>query len=482
MYTVLIAEDELLVRMGIASSVPWVQMDMRVIAETSDGKNAWEAFNEHRPDIIITDIRMPGIDGLELIRRIRAVDNECAIIVITNVEHEATINETRRLGVAGFLLKATMKRDDIMHAVMLAKEKLPEGRGRNTIEEDNLDLWREYLTNPEMSVETFAQRCAQANASFFQPQGVVLMHVRHNEHLSFRLRSSLGQLFAHRLSATNDFCVVDVDNDTIAVARKSFDPLTMQRSLQELARYVSDNFDSTLYFVIRPDALPLEALRQGIDTARHFVHDAGYFDNPAVMLNPLGNPVFPELQQAVRNLHFCSLLAGQEGRYSICADKAMELPNALSVNWTTGKVVGKQILTELEASQDFSGMYSMINAIAYAAEKAVETLRPSVNAAVLEALDYIEAHISEKLSIQQIADVVGYHPSYFSNLFKRETGLSFSELLTILRIQCAKELLKAGNLTLQEIADRCGFSDLSYFSTKFKNATGMSPSKWRTKG
>ena len=100
----------------------------------------------------------------------------------------------------------------------------------------------------------------------------------------------------------------------------------------------------------------------------------------------------------------------------------------------------------------------------------------------MDSLEYIEAHIAEKISIRQVSETVGYHPNYFSNLFKREIGMSFSDFLNVLRIQRAKELLKSGNLSLQEIASRCGFADLSYFSAKFKSTTGMSPSKWRTDG
>jgi len=105
-------------------------------------------------------------------------------------------------------------------------------------------------------------------------------------------------------------------------------------------------------------------------------------------------------------------------------------------------------------------------------------MRPEIRAAI----EYIEAHISDELSIRHVSEVAGYHPAYFSNLFKRELGMSYSDFLAGLRIQRAKEMLTGSASSLQQIAEECGFSDLSYFSAKFKRMVGMTPSQWRAKG
>ena len=90
MIRVLIAEDELPVRIGIASSAPWVSLGMRLVGETGDGEAAWRVCESDRPQPVIMDIRMPRLDGVGLLSRIRTAKMPCAVIVITNVDRKST--------------------------------------------------------------------------------------------------------------------------------------------------------------------------------------------------------------------------------------------------------------------------------------------------------------------------------------------------------------------------------------------------------
>ena len=148
MYTVLIAEDELLVRIGIASSVPWAEMNLRLIGEAEDGESAWNLYEKFRPDIVITDIRMPGMDGMELLRRIRGEDRECAVIIITNVEHDETLREAQMLGITDVLLKASMKQEYIRLALEKACQSLPKANAGEEVRDEGA-LWRAALLEGE---------------------------------------------------------------------------------------------------------------------------------------------------------------------------------------------------------------------------------------------------------------------------------------------------------------------------------------------
>lgn len=124
MYRVLFAEDEMLVRLGMKNSIPWDEFDMELTAEADNGEDAYELFLKIRPDLVITDVRMDKMDGYELIQKIRAVDEECAILVVTCLDDFETIRKMIPYHIMGYILKASMNMDEIFEALNKVREYL----------------------------------------------------------------------------------------------------------------------------------------------------------------------------------------------------------------------------------------------------------------------------------------------------------------------------------------------------------------------
>ncbi|HML48855.1 MAG TPA: response regulator, partial [Clostridia bacterium] len=132
MYSILIVEDELLVRLGLQAMAQWEKDRFAVAACVGDGQAALEAWRQYRPDIVITDIIMPGLSGLELMRAIRQEGGKCPFIVITAFSHKQALNCAEELSICACLEKSTMTQRDVNSALMLAcskvQEALPEPR------------------------------------------------------------------------------------------------------------------------------------------------------------------------------------------------------------------------------------------------------------------------------------------------------------------------------------------------------------------
>ena len=480
-YTVLIAEDELLVRMGIESSVPWLQMDMRVVAETADGMAAWEAFGKFHPDIVIADIRMPKMDGVELLERIRTVDPDCAVILVTNVESGCMLEKAKALGIVDILFKASMKRDHIEAAVALARDSLPDNRGQAIAPKDDREVWREYLTRPRQKADSSLVDETAPPSALFRPHGFVYFAIRPSERLSHHLADSLTNLFEHRMSAEGDFCMVNLERGTVALAKTPFDARHAEKQLSDLGDYVLHNFVEALCFVVQPEETELPALCRQLDHAAFYASDEHFFDQPTLFLDPSGWPRLAELSQAARTLRRCAPLMKRDVGLSQCADDLAALPKAMASGWSEGNHLGRRILERMGSPANCNGIHELADEIARAAERAAAEVRLSARPEILAAIDYMDEHISEKLTVTGVSDIIGYHPAYFSNLFKRELGLSYSDFLTNLRINRAKEMMRESSRSLGEVAESCGFSDLSYFSVKFKRVVGVAPNQWRAK-
>ena len=166
MYRVLIAEDEALVRMGLKTMPDWEKLDMQVAGDAADGREAYAMYQELRPDILITDIRMPGMDGIELIRKIRASDSRIKIIILSCLDEFRLVQQAMELGVSSYILKLTAGIAEIEQVVRNVKAVLDkEAQATAPLEWLNLSLVREqvlenYLLDQTLPAADF-ESCAR---------------------------------------------------------------------------------------------------------------------------------------------------------------------------------------------------------------------------------------------------------------------------------------------------------------------------------
>ena len=277
MLTALIAEDELLVRLGISSCVSRAELDIAVVGEVEDGMEAWKLFQKYRPDIVILDLLMPGLNGIELLRRIRAVDRRCAAIVVTNVDKEDILEEVRRLGVTRVLTKLSMKRDDISAAVRMACDALlPKAGGETGQAMDKQKAWEELL---------FGDGAMDAS---FEAQGMTGIRLFPNDRLTPALQRSLSALILQRLGDPGAYALFDQDSCRLLVWNKTSARHISEGVLLDFARYIQDNLHINLGVVTVFETV---AGTQLSHVARRFVallHEPRLFDYPVLRLDANG--------------------------------------------------------------------------------------------------------------------------------------------------------------------------------------------------
>ncbi len=191
MYRVLIAEDEALVRMGLKTMPDWEKLDMQVAGDAADGREAYAMYQELRPDILITDIRMPGMDGIELIRKIRASDSRIKIIILSCLDEFRLVQQAMELGVSSYILKLTAGIAEIEQVVRNVKAVLDkEAQATAPLEWLNLSLVREqvlenYLLDQTLPAADF-ESCARQFPLRLTPKNlrVIMLRLPNSNRLS----------------------------------------------------------------------------------------------------------------------------------------------------------------------------------------------------------------------------------------------------------------------------------------------------------
>lgn len=463
MLTALIAENELLVRMGMISVVPWAEMDVALVGESEDGLKAWHMFQKYRPDIVILDLLMPGLSGEELLRRIRAVDRNCAVIVVSNLEEEETLNRVRQLGVLEILSKRSIKHDDLSAAVGRACAALRDGDGSSS------------GTNVTYRWESLFR---DGRPDFpFPVQGMTGFRVFPDDRLTPALEHSLSALFLQKVGRQNTYLPFFRKNCQLLIWKELPARQIIESVLVDFARYVQDNLDARLGIVSVLEAVPDAQVPAAAQTFMMLLQEPRFFSHP-LLLDANGKYVDGRLNAVRSRLSMCLPVCSEQDELIALKPLLERYPGKLDKGFDSILDDADGLLRALDLSPSQSGLWEMTGRIC---EKMQEKLRRfvGIRPEIYRVMAYIQSHLSENLPREQLSGLVNYESAYFSKLFKAETGMSCSDYLFHTRMLRAQELLRETNTPISEIAQTCGYLDYSYFSSRFRSFCGMTPREWR---
>jgi two-component system response regulator YesN len=427
----MLVDDEILMRETIRDCIDWGKEGFLYCGGASDGETALPIIEEVRPDILITDIRMPFMNGLELIQAVRSRWPEIKIIILSGYEDFEYARTALRMGVEDYCLKPLSSADiiRILHQVSDKVDKEAE-------EKKHLAK----LKHREVEA-TLASREKLLNdlCSGFMPTSEAV-------HLSAALGLDLcGRYYACIISELREDGMAAWEEgkplaaDSPLVLYRALldrtDLLRFQRSRTEVAWMVkADSLEE-----LEDESLPFQHLQC---TLADWAVDEGADSLPLSI--GIGRP-----QERLQHIHL-SLLQAQEDmhRQRIMRQHPLLDPTASA---PAGSDAG------------------------YAGERYGELLA--------KAKQFIKDHYGEDtLTLQEVAEHVNVSPSHLSKVFSQETGQTFIEYLTQIRMRAAMELLRTSAAKSYEIAYQIGYNDAHYFSSLFKRVTGMTTREYRKQG
>lgn len=469
MISVMIAEDELLVRMGIMSMVNWESMGMKVVSCVSDGLAALGDARKYHPDILITDIVMPGMDGINLLHTLNDEGIKPVCIVITALHQRQAIECSNELGIVACLVKATMTQRDITAALMQAKAKAA------------------YSDSTDVDDDNFMR--------LSQMYGAALIGTPLNEPLPHAAAYVMCKAFANTmldgvLGKTLTRLIIEEFPDCMPAACTQRDsrilivyPTPLGKScnetidaLMKLKRYVERNLAIMIEFVVL-DNVP---------------HRAEFSTCLSVILGELNQMSY---------VPGISWLDGQDLISALsAAQRASYINDALRYIWalrdTHAIYAAWQALSAFGIAENTSEQKTALDSLALVVNTAIRDDIASQQQACLDALHanipdnayhkeiartvaLLLGNLDREIKLSEAACTAGFHEAYFSTLFKQQLGMGFSRFCSAIRMEHAKYLLRSSVYTTNQISEMCGYRDMAYFCRVFKQTVGTTPASWR---
>lgn len=527
MYSVMIVEDEMLVRLGFKHSVSWEKYNMVVCADAANGQEAWEYYSKAatKPDLIITDLKMPLMDGMELIRRIRERDAQTRIVILSCLEDFDLVRQAMKMGVSNYILKLTMTDDEIDDVLSRVSEELgaqqrqesPTGIIRNpySLKEN---IIKDYVFYGLYSEEEFIQHISRLKLQL-QPERLVacMAEIDRYEEVQEKFKDEKGELIRVTiLNVLNELLTglgrgeAVSDNDKRYMLMFSFHDIMSESQIREELYRILTKIRKTLdrFFNITV-TIGISGIRNEYRSLRTLYKESAAAVQQKYVLGA-GTLIFHGESDPgrIRQLVLNKLRKLDEKWRTMNASGGSDFESIIQQFQAGEKSCRpydvKHLFLRMLHSPSISAALNRIGAadldaaywealqrcetLSDAADKFLEFLdeiadlqgrTKQLSKEIAYVVRYVREHFHQDILLQDIAERLEITPNYLSTLFKKEMKLAFSEYLNRVRLEHAKELLLTTNLKSYEIAERIGFSDDSYFSRAFKKYVGVRPNGFR---
>ena len=468
MYKVLIVDDEEYIIKSLIRGIDWGRYGFEVIDGCSDGIDAYNEIMGLKPDLIFVDIRMPGMNGLELIKKVRESLKNIVFVIISGYAEFAYAQKALNYGAFGYCLKPFD--NDEIHNILKKVREMLDMPGKNA-EEDIISCLEEENDENLNKIDLFFR----SRGIEIEKGATVLVTIGCkaprplNESGLIRLKTGSGKyLYFVDGRRTSDFN----DPSWEKLLGRSTGIYGTIYTLKNIKKIIDEAFVlACQYFITGGTGLFKKNEFDG-RTDEKLVID---FENALISMD------IDEIKKKLNSL-------GESAKSSnINVKHAVNIYNAyvsFSARLLEEESYEDYIYSIDDLCRQFADIHEMfayiIIAVCDIIIKRESASREEVkNEYFKRIMDYVRQNFNKEITIQSLSGDFTINPNYLSQLFRRELKVTFTDYITGLRINYARELLSKTGFTLEEIANKSGYTDYFYFIRVFKKVTGLSPGQYR---
>jgi len=520
----MIVDDEPWVREGLLNSISWNELGIELTGSASNGRHALELFSKTLPDIVLTDIKMPEMDGLEFTKEALMIRRDAYILLMSAYNEFEYARKAIGLGAKDYILKPFGK-EEIMEVIKKARIEI-EQSARSKKDMEKLSsivkekLLKDLLFNKNIDLADIKEKCVNIGTKLHTGKLVVIVfkishHCNYTGNISeSTIYSNILKHIIMEITQYYDGIITGMDEKDLIAGILQVGDTDLQENLSkyltgtfhklkktynaDIYAGISDVFDSPIN-TYSSYAEAVTALNYAILKKKEY----SFFSKIVPDTNSKWID-FSEFQSNLENL----IKSGNIDSIQITVNEFFEkiveadiyycytekdlLLQIVAIPLSTlcecgygvqdvlgGKYLMFDYLNQLATIEDFKIWFSdfAVRASNCILQNNINVIRKDIKTVK----EYIEANYNKNITLEDLSKLVMFSPSYLSKLFKEEIGISYTKYLTGIRISRSKELLSDYGMKIYEISYAVGYSNVKHFVTLFKKHTGISPSEYRDK-
>lgn len=488
MYKVVIADDEWMIREGVKKLIDWEEFGFEIVGLASNGQEALDLYRQTMPDLIVSDIRMPMMDGLALIKHIRTENESIEFLVLSGYADFHYAKQAIGQRVAGYLLKP-LDEDELIRYVKTIAEELKQKEKERKMRERSLQVEREELVVKLIQQDSNWDKlewkrlglCAvgyQVLLIDTEKMNLQVIRTKLNQlSVSFTIGRLSGLLLCYTNSHvskrnwTNLLSTSLPEGVKCGLGKRVTNGQAIYLSYKSAKKRLAHVFYASEKFLL-DDAIP---------TVEEGAKPIAVFEERLYLSLDMGDiaAVKQTIHTYVEEME--ERMLDEEKLKARTVSMMMNVVHRLIATSTLPKEWAKKGYEAVEKIQGASHIQQFRNLLVeWCSQLAGQMAVPSTDAAVKKMKAIMHHRYNEALRLDTLSALLNYNSAYLGKLFKQETGDYFNTYLDKVRIEKGKELLNDG-YKVYETAEKIGYANVDYFHRKFKKYTGESPSAFRKK-
>lgn len=522
MLNMMIVDDESIIRNGIKSSINWEQYGVNICGEAANGLEALEKLIELKPDIVIMDIRMPKLNGLEVCQQVIREHSELEIIILSGYNEFDYAKKAIELGVSDYLLKP-FGAEELVKKVVKLKEKIVQKKSineeRELIHENSREiisiLVNKMISGEELDFnyrEKLKLLGLEFSGTLYYPFIIDLDYslaegFKEKEHLEER-KNNLIEIF-NKYFAKQGFLIPILNQKHLfgilnLSKRESFEEKVklIKTKIESEFRNLITLFPGEFFTKFKELKSSYDFLSSSLD-AKFYTGGNRIIYYPAKITDQFnrGLEMTEELEEIGDYLNLMEkdkLIERIEALFKFIEEEKPEIPFVKSLIIEINIIFIDVVNKASKKTKNFYSIEKTVNIIEQIDtldllkewqyqklesyfNRLTEIRSNRYNRIVNEAIYFVNNNYQKDISLEMISNIVHVTPAYFSKLFKEETGVNFVDWLNRFRVNKSKEILEKTDKNFSTIAEEVGYNDYRYFSYNFKKYLKMSPSMYRKK-